>query len=99
MSIIKDLELEAGDDIAEQEEAPAGLEDFVAYMPSHQYIFKPTREMWPASSVNARVPPVPLVGADGGPMLDKNGKQKTMAASAWLPANLQFAGASANATI
>ena len=34
------------------------LEDFVAYMPTHNYIFKPTRELWPAPSVNARVPPV-----------------------------------------
>ena len=34
------------------------LDDFVAYMPSHGYIFKPTREMWPASSVNARISPV-----------------------------------------
>jgi hypothetical protein len=32
-----------------------GLQDFVAYMPLHSYIFIPSREMWPASSVNARV--------------------------------------------
>ena len=31
------------------------LEDFHAHMPSHQYLFVPTRELWPASSVNARV--------------------------------------------
>lgn len=29
--------------------------DFYAYLPSHQYIFTPSRELWPASSVNARV--------------------------------------------
>src|SRR5262245_42578277 len=34
------------------------LNDFVAYMPMHNYIFKPTRETWPASSVNARIGPV-----------------------------------------
>lgn len=28
-------------------------EDFYAYMPTHQYIFVPSRELWPASSVNA----------------------------------------------
>jgi hypothetical protein len=33
-----------------------GLTDFYAYMPMHQYIFTPTRELWPASSVNGRVP-------------------------------------------
>ena len=25
----------------------------------HSYIFAPTREMWPASSVNARIAPIP----------------------------------------
>jgi hypothetical protein len=28
--------------------------DFYAYMPAHEYIFVPTRELWPASSVKAR---------------------------------------------
>ncbi len=32
------------------------LDDFHAYMPQHTYIFVPTREMWAAGSVNARVP-------------------------------------------
>jgi len=31
------------------------VEDFRAYMPTHKYIFTPTGEMWPASSVNARI--------------------------------------------
>ena len=41
-------------------DADAGvkLEDFYAYMPMHNYIFAPSREPWPASSVNARIPPV-----------------------------------------
>jgi len=30
------------------------VDDFVAYMPNHSYIYVPTREMWPVSSVNAR---------------------------------------------
>jgi hypothetical protein len=35
------------------------LEDFVAYMPaSNAYIFKPTREIWPAANVNAHCPPI-----------------------------------------
>ena len=33
------------------------LDDFYAYMPEHKYIFTPARELWPAASVNARVPP------------------------------------------
>jgi hypothetical protein len=32
------------------------LDDFVAYMPMHNYVFLPTREPWPAASVNARIP-------------------------------------------
>ena len=31
------------------------LQDFYAYLPTHQYIFTPTRQLWPAASVNARV--------------------------------------------
>ena len=34
------------------------LDDFYAYMPQHKYIFTPTREVWPASSVDARLPNV-----------------------------------------
>jgi hypothetical protein len=34
------------------------VEDFYAYMPMHQYIFAPSRELWPAASVNSRVAPV-----------------------------------------
>jgi hypothetical protein len=37
-------------------------EDFYAYMPAHQYIFVPTREMWPAASVNARIEPIKVNG-------------------------------------
>jgi hypothetical protein len=50
------------------------LDDFRAYMPQHSYIFRPAREMWPASSVNARIPPL-NIGA------------QTMQANAWLDRN------------
>jgi hypothetical protein len=55
-------------------EAVMSLEDFLAYMPMHQYIFKPSGELWPASSVNARLPPVPH-------------GDKAIPASAWLDVN------------
>ena len=45
---------------------PISLDDFHAYMPQHSYIFTPTRELWPAASVNARLPPV--IGPDGKPI-------------------------------
>jgi hypothetical protein len=53
-------------------------------MPAHSYIFIPAREMWPASSVNARVPPIPAVDADGKPIRHEDGKEKHLSASAWL---------------
>jgi uncharacterized protein DUF5906 len=63
------------------------VDDFHAYLPTHAYIFAPTREMWPASSVNARVLPVPVIDADGKPELDKKGEPKLISASVWLDQN------------
>jgi hypothetical protein len=34
------------------------LEDFYAYLPQHKYIFAPTRDVWPAAGVNARLPAI-----------------------------------------
>ena len=34
---------------------PVSLDDFYAHMPDHRYIFAPTRDLWPASSVNSRL--------------------------------------------
>ena len=48
------------------------IADFHAYMPMHQYIFAPSGEMWPGSSVNARLPD--QKGEDG----------KDVKASQWL---------------
>jgi Family of unknown function (DUF5906) len=64
------------DDESDSAELPRDvrLEDFVAYLPMHNYIFLPTREPWPAKSVNVRLPPIPMPGWD-------------MPASAWLDAN------------
>ncbi len=42
--------------------------DFHAYLPTHQYIFAPTRELWPSASVNARVSVPMEVGPDGKPL-------------------------------
>jgi hypothetical protein len=48
------------------DQAAVTLEDFRAYMPTHQYLFTPSRDLWPAASVNARIAPV--VGPSGRPM-------------------------------
>jgi hypothetical protein len=58
----------------------------MAYMPGHSYIYKLTREMWPAASVNARIGPVPLV-KDGKPIVDDDDKPQHLTANAWLDKN------------
>jgi hypothetical protein len=62
-------------------DGPLSLDHFHAYMPMHQYIFATSREMWPASSVNARLPSVEI-GTD-----PQTGKPKTINASTWLDQN------------
>ena len=52
---------------------PVALIYFYAYMPLHKYIFAPSRELWPASSVNSRLGPVK--------------GDKLIPASAWLDEN------------
>jgi Family of unknown function (DUF5906) len=83
------LEREAKADGAGAGELPAtvSLDDFVSYLPMHNYVFMPTRELWPASSVNARVPPVPHVDGTGKPILDDQGNPQYLAASKWLDQN------------
>ena len=68
-------------DSAGQDQKPdLRLEDFVAYMPMHNYIFKPTRETWPASSVNARID---LIGdKKASEWLDKNAAVEQ---ATWVP--------------
>jgi hypothetical protein len=46
--------------------SPEGVSigDFSAYMPDHNYIYKPTRKPWPAQA-STRVPPVLLVDKNG----------------------------------
>ena len=46
--------------------------DFYAFLPQHLYLYRPTRELWPAASVNGRLPMIEL--PDG----------KKVAPAAWL---------------
>ncbi len=52
------------------------FEDFYAFRQTHTYIFAPTGEHWPASSVDAELPREVVTGADGTPMMETKGKNK-----------------------
>jgi hypothetical protein len=52
------------------------LLDFYALMTQHKYIWAPARELWPAISVDARIPPIPLLDPGGNPILYKKGRHK-----------------------
>jgi len=63
------------------------LENFYAYMPMHNYIYVPTREPWPAASVNARLAPMPVLDGKGKQKLDDKGRPEFISASKWLDQN------------
>jgi phage/plasmid primase-like uncharacterized protein len=63
------------------------LTDFHALMTMHSFIFGPTCDLWPAESVNARLPRIGLVDQHGNPLVTEDGKQKTIKASTWLDQN------------
>jgi hypothetical protein len=60
------------------------LDDFWAYMPMHAYIYAPTRDLWPARSVNSRLGKVALLDDSGKPLADDDGKPVEIPASSWL---------------
>lgn len=62
------------------------IDDFFAYMPTHNYIFAPTRDHWPAASVNAILPKRPVVDAAGNPVMDGS-RPKMIKAATWLDQN------------
>jgi hypothetical protein len=63
------------------------IDDFVAYMPAHSYIFTPCREAWAAASINSRLPRVKVLDKHGNPARDKEGKVITIKPSTWLDRN------------
>jgi hypothetical protein len=71
--------------------APEGkgvtIDDFVSFMPTHNYIYVPCRQAWPASSINARLKRMPVLTKSGKPRLDSNGKPMSIPASTWLDRN------------
>jgi hypothetical protein len=78
-SLRSDLQPHADEAKVETGIRGVSYDDFHAYMPAHTYIFAPSRETWPASSVNARLLPVPVINADG--------EAKLIPANVWLDRN------------
>jgi hypothetical protein len=60
------------------------LEDFHAFMPSHNYIFGPSGEPWPAASVNSRIPPVRREDDHGNAILNDDEEEVFIPANRWL---------------
>ena len=64
---------------ADESNTAVSVVDFYAYMEMHNYIFAPTRATWPGTSVNSRLPPMPV--------LDEKGNPKFIPANQWLDQN------------
>ena len=64
----------------------AALEDFHAFLPLHQFVFMPTRELWPASSVDDILPRIQLFDANGAAVMrgPKKDKPVWLKPSQWL---------------
>lgn len=70
------------------DDQPVSMEDFCRYLiQPNAYFFIPCRELWPGSSVNARLPTVPVLTKSGQPKRDTNGKPIYMSASKWIDNN------------
>src|SRR5262249_9285390 len=70
------------------EGTPTGvnLDNFFSLMnkTGNRYIYAPCRDFWPAATVNARIPPQPLLDKHGMPLRNSNGDIIYMSASKWL---------------
>jgi hypothetical protein len=81
------------DDVIEQMTQPETegrgltIDDFVAYMPMHSYIFTPCREIWAGASVNARLPRMPLLDQHGLPLRNAKGELIALSPTLWLDKN------------
>jgi hypothetical protein len=64
-------------------------DDFYAFLPTNQYIFTPTRDLWPAASVNAKLKPINM--PDGKQMKPSDWlcEQRAVEQMTWSPAETQ----------
>jgi hypothetical protein len=62
------------------------IDDFVAYLPMHSYVFIPCREPWMGAGVNACLPNIPVLTKSGQPKL-RGGKPVIIKPTEWLDRN------------
>jgi hypothetical protein len=63
------------------------LEDFVAYLPKHVYVFTPCREIWLGAGIDNVFPRMEVIGKNGQPKRNKKGQIVTEPATKWLDKN------------
>jgi hypothetical protein len=61
------------------------VDDFYAYLPQHRYLFVPTREMWPAASVNAAIPLCSLPDGSSQRPADWLDRNRSVEQLTWAP--------------
>src|SRR5262249_7304793 len=78
------------------------FEDFCSYAPSRMCIYLPCKTMWPNASIDERLPPMPLIGANGKPVKNAKGKvvmikaterlakERSVVALTWDPGKPEF---------
>ena len=57
------------------------FDDLYSYAPSRMCIYRPCKTMWPNASVDDRLPPMPLLNANGNVVLNSKGKPVMIAAT------------------
>jgi hypothetical protein len=61
------------------------VDDFCRYLPQRDaYFFIPCRDLWPGSSVNARLSPVPVLTKTGKPKKDADGNPMVLRPTIWI---------------
>lgn len=75
------IKIKSSENGTRQDERPVRLDEFYAYAPENKFIFVPTRELWPPSSVDSRIDKI------GSGTYTKKGKEITQSATEWLSQN------------
>jgi hypothetical protein len=68
------------------------LGDFFASGEQHQYIFRDKHKLWPAISIDRRLPAMALLGSDNKLVVDDKGNPVLISASTWLDRNRSIEG-------